>query len=234
MEFGVLGVSNNEIGILLYQNEAEKMQKKWIKPLKVSFKYISPIFGPNFWKKSWWVGFFVSAAPTSNIMLENRLKTTRWKGRRQKHVRDPSDQCFFTFCKQPNMKKMMWTSQYDIAQEFKFPILVFPQCVWQVPRQLRWTWLSNLRCCLSSSTPSLSHVQARKGKVLNARRRHRLHRCSCREQPHLAQPRNRKPFLKGAARRICGYSWTPPLTPHVTSRGSHVLSILKSGQTWST
>ena len=27
MEFGVLGFSNNEIGILLYQNEAEKINK---------------------------------------------------------------------------------------------------------------------------------------------------------------------------------------------------------------
>ena len=39
-------------------------QKKSIKPFKVLFKYISPIFGPNFGNKSRWVGGFVSAAPT--------------------------------------------------------------------------------------------------------------------------------------------------------------------------
>ena len=38
-------------------------QKKSIKPLKVLFKYISPIFGLNFGKKSQWVGGIVSAAP---------------------------------------------------------------------------------------------------------------------------------------------------------------------------
>ena len=43
MEFGVLGFSNNEIGILLYQSEAEKTTKL----LKVLFKHIPPIFGPK-------------------------------------------------------------------------------------------------------------------------------------------------------------------------------------------
>ena len=38
-------------------------QKKAIKPLKVLLKYISPIFGQNFGKKSQWAGGIVSAAP---------------------------------------------------------------------------------------------------------------------------------------------------------------------------
>ena len=38
-------------------------QKKSIKPLKVLFNYIFPIFGPNFGKQSQWVGGIVSAVP---------------------------------------------------------------------------------------------------------------------------------------------------------------------------
>ena len=43
MEFGVSGLSHNEIGILLYQSEAENS----INLLKVLFKYISTINGPK-------------------------------------------------------------------------------------------------------------------------------------------------------------------------------------------
>ena len=45
MEFEVLGFENNEIGILLYQNEAEKINK--------AIKSIIQIHFPHIWPKFW-------------------------------------------------------------------------------------------------------------------------------------------------------------------------------------
>ena len=46
-------------------------QKKSIKPLKLLFTYMFPIFGLNFGKKSQWVGGIVSAVPMWNLIRES-------------------------------------------------------------------------------------------------------------------------------------------------------------------